>query len=412
MRIPIVLFLALAPITLSAQQLESFAGMHLHFDSPGARSAAMGGAGSALDDEWSANPASLAGVKKQIIAIEESYRATTTRYVTGVNGNPLAPSSTATLIRTPLSESHTGVSAAMGAAPWGGLTWSLRYDEPLNERRTGTGAPLTFVYLPYNSKTARVQIPCLGCFGLGFLVPNVPQYDSSLQLQRWSGTAAWQSGPLSFGASARYARLREETGSVTLATAMLDSIDDGAWSYAAGVRWNITPSIHAAASYDAASQFNGTRTFSYAPPSPARVTTSKTLRTPPTIRAGIAVDAGSRVVLVADAVRIRYSRMGGETDVVPFTDAIFPDVTEIHAGAEARLGVVTLRAGWWRDPAHRLIAGDPRVAQLDSVITLIPNESEHHVTAGFSAGRRTRLDAAIDRGTRSTRAVVGIASTF
>jgi len=91
----------------------------------------------------------------------------------------------------------------------------------------------------------------------------------------------------------------------------------------------------------------------------------------------------------------------------------YPDVTELHAGAEYRMGGVALRAGWWRDPAHALASqNDISVPPPFTYIPLILDSTENHLTAGIGVGSKTRFDASIDRSARSTRVAFGVGSSF
>ena len=397
-RLTLAAWFALSTLSLHAQLMESLAGVRLHFDDPGARAAAMGGANVALTNEWATNPASLAGAK-QIAIVEASHRAQTTRYVTGIGASQL--------ITTDVAHSSNGVSAITFVTPLSGITTSLTYDEPIDEQRSADPAASTSNGFITVTRQGKITFNCATCFGGGVRLPNFPLVDVSLRLQRWNGSLAWQHGPLSLGASVRYTQAREETASDRLPYD-LERIDDASWSYVAGLKWDITPALHAGASYESPAAVNGTQNTGT-----ASITTPKRFETPATWRGGVAIDAASNLTLAADAVRIRYSRLtrGRFNDVVPFDGMNYPDVMELHAGAEYRIGSVAVRGGWWRDPAHGL---EP-IGRWDSTnaqLSLLENRSENHVTAGFSAGTRTRLDAAIDRGSRSTRVIVGVGATY
>ena len=112
------------------------------------------------------------------------------------------------------------------------------------------------------------------------------------------------------------------------------------------------------------------------------------------------------ITIAADAVRVRYSEMENAW----VTRYEIPDVTELHAGAELRIPSrvpVAIRAGWWRDPAHRL-----RATALENFALL--DEDENHLTAGIGIGlgESLRLDAAIGRSEHTTRASVGVGAKF
>jgi hypothetical protein len=136
---------------------------------------------------------------------------------------------------------------------------------------------------------------------------------------------------------------------------------------------------------------------------------------PPSLGVGVSIDPMPQLTLSADAVRVRYSAMmHDQRDIFPQGSEIgYPDVTELHAGAEYRAGGIALRAGWWRDPAHALAMQNGIVPPPPfHYASLLENESENHVTAGIGVGTKTRFDASIDRASRSTRLALGMSTTF
>ena len=395
-RLAFAAVLALTTLSLHAQLLESEAGVRLHFDDPGARAVAMGGASVALSNEWATNPASLAGVK-QIAIIEESHREQTTRYVTETDRFSWRT--------TDVGHSWDGVSGITFVTPFHGITTALTYDEPLNEERSANTTANFTRGVVLTTPNGKVSQTCTSlCSAFGVDVPNVPRYDSSLRVRRWNESLAWQHGPLALGASLRYTQVREDA-EIRQLSRFLSGIDDAAWSYRAGLKWDVTHALHAGASYESSATVTGSENHG--------AIVQKTFKTPATLRAGIAVNVARNLTATADAVRVGYSQLnGGVFNVyLPFNGMQYPNVTEFHAGVEYRLGSVAVRGGWWRDPAHGL---QPigRWSSGDIQLALLENRAENHVTAGFSAGTRTRLDAAIDRGSRSTRVIVGVGASY
>ena len=106
--------------------------------------------------------------------------------------------------------------------------------------------------------------------------------------------------------------------------------------------------------------------------------------------------------------------MHGNRNVFPQQSELgYPDVTELHAGAEYRAGKYALRAGWWRDPAHALaIRNGVMPPPPFHYLVAADDPTENHVTAGLSYGEKTRFDASIDRGSRSTRVAFGVSTAF
>lgn len=398
--------LLLTPLAASAQEIESLAGVRLTFDRPGARSLAMGSASIALNDGTgaAANPAAIAG-SPRTYSIETRKRTMEGRYVSDADLNTLG-----------VESSTRGVSSAFVTLPMMGATWSFFYDEPLDVQHSTVPAfaSVTTVGLFYCGG----ELSSTACGGpaIAFNLPGTYPIDASLRLQRYGAAAAWNRGPLAVGASVRREHLRQETTFVAVPAlfanqyaGVAETIDDHDLTWSAGATWSLGSIARLGATYSSGGSFAGARTF---PLEPAQAIE---LRTPPSLGAGIAIQPLPRLTFTADAIRVRYSEMMHEgRNVFPQgADLGYPDVTELHAGAEVRLGRVALRGGWWHDPAHALttkngILPPPPFTQIAGIV----NEAENHVTAGLGIGTRNRLDASIDRGSRSTRVSLGVTTTF
>jgi hypothetical protein len=246
-------------------------------------------------------------------------------------------------------------------------------------------------------------------------LPATFPVDVDLRLRRYGAAAAWSRGPLAIGASVRHDQLHQQSTFVAVQAynqfyaGTMEAIDDNALTWSGGLTWSFGRAARIGASYSSGGAFAGQRTF---PSNPAQ---SIEFHTPPSMGAGVSIDPLPNLTLAADAVRVRYSAMMHDhRSVFPQGSELgYPDVTELHAGAEYRLGGMALRAGWWRDPAHSLAIrnGILPPPPFEYAATIV-DESENHLTAGIGFGTKTRFDASIDRGTRSTRVALGVSTTF
>jgi hypothetical protein len=399
-------FLLLVSLTAAAQEIESLAGVRLTFDRPGARSLAMGSTGLAIlaADGAATNPASIAGASRSV-SIERRRRTMEGRYIASTNLDTIGIQSTTTDIRS-----------ASFTVPTGHTTWSFFYDAPLDVNHSTASAFTSGTSAPFFVCDGHVVSSACNATALLLALPATYAIDASLRLQRYGGAAAWSSGPLAVGASVRREHLEQQTAYVPTAlgvqpyAGVSETTDDTSMTWSAGLTWNITHAARIGAAYSSGGSFSGTRTF----PAPTNAQ-SLELRTPSSIGAGIAIDALPSLTLSADAVRVDYSEMMHDRrNVFPQASSIgYPDVTELHAGAEYRFGKVAVRGGWWRDPAHALsVQNGITPPPPFHYITAIVDQSENHLTAGLGFGGKTRFDAAIDRSPRSTQISLGVSSTF
>ena len=398
------LLLTLVPVVAFAQEIESLAGVRLVFDRASARSLAIGATGVASrhGDLAAINPAAIAGAPRSL-SIEMSDRTIEGRYVADTDLNTIG-----------IESSTRGIHSASLTLPIAGLTWSLFYDQPLDVEHStasafGSGARAQFFVCDGRlSATFCERTP------LELNIPATFPIDVALQLQRYGAAAAWSRGPVALGASLSHERFRQESvftqtiaGPPYAGTA--ESIDDSVLTWGAGLTWDLTSSARIGASYSSGGAFAGARTFV------ENAAQSIEFRTPPSLGVGVSFDPLPQLTLSADAVRVEYSRMMHDRrSTFPQQSELgFPDVTELHAGAEYRTGKVALRAGWWRDPAHALaiLNGVEPPPPFDYVQAIVDSD-EDHVTAGIGYGERVRFDAAVDRGARSTRVALGVSTTF
>lgn len=407
--------------SLSAQQLESSAGVRFQFEAPGARSAAMGGASEALTDTFSTNPAALAHIRQRRIAIDARRTSNSTEFITGGTVGAFETIS--------LDAKSSGIQAATVLLPTRAATFALFVDEPLHTMSPTAGL---------RSRDQRIEVGLVGeklvpisecrqvvndCNAIGFLdTPVAFRAASRVTLRRIGTAVGFNIGTLSLGGAVHYAELDQKSD------AYGDSVrgNDRRVTWSGGAQWQISPVIRAGASYRSGATFDSThlRTF---PDSDRSETKAATFRTPTSYGAGIAFDLAPNLTVAVDAQRVRYSEMiephlalGTSFGIIPL---VMPDVTELHAGAEYRIGTripVAVRAGWWRDPSHRLRAIDTTYTGSPgdfffpaAFINLgLLDEDEDHVTAGIGVGDRLRLDAAIDKSEHTTRGSLTLATTF
>jgi hypothetical protein len=371
---------------LSAQYYESLAGLRFRFDAPGARSSGMGGTTEALTDVFAAatNPAALAEQRTRSAAVEFRRSVSSTDFITG--GELLARHEL-----TPVTSENAALSSAIVVLPAARTTWAVYYDEPLSASMAPSalprGTPLSVGIDPVGRIVPASE--CTGtCTVTHFVGPIASRIDTALTVRRLGVAGAHRIGQVSLGASIRHEQLNESAFSTLRAEKLT-------WS--AGAQWQLTPALRAAGSYRSGAGFPAGDGYFF--------------RTPSSFAAGLAADVRPNITLAMDAVRVRYHEM--EAGMVDDSYDL-PDVTELHAGAEWRLATrvpVALRAGWWRDPAHRMqsnlgpINGDLRnLALLDA--------DENHITAGVGIGTRVRLDAAYDRSENTSRASLTLATAF
>ncbi len=404
--------------SLFAQEFESFAGLRLQFEAPGARSAAMGGASVASSDSFDAvtNPAALARQQKRTAAIELRRSASETEYLTGGTIGSFTSSQ--------FENSSSGVRSAMVVLPGHLATWALTYDEPINTSMNtlplGRGNEIITIGVRGN-ELVRVD-DCPPPTGIGsdcwfalFSAPAIMPAQARLRIRRYGAAGATAVGRLSFGGAVQYAQIEEAFDAVATA----QRANRGEFTWSAGSQFELSPRVRLGAAYRSGAAYDAERRFQ----TPfGELFVDSSLRTPSSYAAGIAADLTPSLTFAADAVRVRYSEMTegamASYTTTPVVGAIFyhaPDVTELHAGLEYRLPTrlpVALRAGWWHDPAHRIHAtGASPFAELVNQI-MLRDTDENHMTAGIGVGDRVRFDAAFDRSENTTRASLALSSTF
>ncbi|MBV9494717.1 MAG: hypothetical protein JOZ54_10760 [Acidobacteria bacterium] len=380
------LLLLLCPFAASAQDVEAWAGVPIHFDTAGARSLAMGATTVAVTNEpslVSSNPASLASIGKRTFAAEYRSRTTRAQYFSGASW-------------TNFDTTQANITSATLVLPQQGVTWAAFFDEPQHSAQNNGLLPInSTLFIP-----ARVFT----------------------QLQRYGLGAGWKRGNLSAGATVHYDSMRMQSSRYVMApqpntipyTEILYA-NDNAIAWNAGLQWQAAPAVTVGAVYARGAQFDVQRqAFGYFDGVPVP-TVQWTYHTPSSMGVGAAWNGVPNLTVAADAVRINYQEMTPQVFIVgSLPPVLMREATELHAGAEYRVTPhVAVRAGWWRDPAHGPAPYSLWVLLPEIRASLQPDVDQDHVTAGVGIGtERLRFDAAYDHSERTRRASFGIATTF
>jgi hypothetical protein len=373
----------------------------------------MGGATTALGDVFgpATNPASIAGMKRTF-AIEGRRTSSDTEHVI-VDGGVFG--------RTSLGSSNSRLSNATLVLPSRAGTFAFFYDRPIDV--AADTRPLPFRTIALGIVPGAGFVPagqCAdGCYVRNITVPlNLPIV-ASLAVQRYGAAYAWKNDRFAGGVSLRYESMDERADALALdgTPVFVQRADDSAVSWSAGGQARITDWLRVGAAYRSGAAFDAER-HATAPFIP--YTRIEQLHTPASYSAGIALDARN-LTITADATRVEYSSMLDsvtpimETPATPRTGGFaIPNVTELRAGAEYRISDrVAVRAGWWRDPSHRMRTASANVLDSALLDLALIDGDEDHITAGIGVGsERLRMDAGFDRGDRSTRASISLATTF
>ena len=405
--------LLLFATTAVAQDFEAFAGAQIRFDAPGARALSMGGATTALDDVFgpATNPASIAGMKRTF-AMEARRTSNETEHVI-VDGNAFG--------RTSLESSNSRLSNATLVLPSRTGTFAFFYDRPIDAAADTRPLPFRTIALGIVPGAGFVPVEqcAVNCYVRNITLPlNLPIV-TSLAVQRYGAAYAWKNDRFAGGVSLRYESMDERADALALdgTPVFVQRANDNALSWSAGAQARITDWLRAGAAYRSGAAFDAERS-ARAPLIP--YTRIDQLHTPASYSAGLAVDVRN-LTISADATRVEYSSMLEsvrpimETPTTPQSNGFeIPDVTEFRAGAEYRINDrVAVRAGWWRDPSHRMRTTAANVFESALLDLALIDEDENHITAGIGIGNeRLRVDAGFDRGGRSTRASLSLATTF
>jgi len=389
------LFLAISSLLLSASasaitDTESLSGAQFNFSNPGARSLAMGGAFIALADDATAavaNPAGLMQLSSTQVSLELRSTSFDTPFVSGGSYgiNPLNRSG---LAFGESQERENGVAFAAFTRAGERLSWSLFYHQlgSFSNSLANSGvrlneiSPTALFIEPY---TAQLEFSVEGFGGavatkLGeqFLIGfNVASYSFDYSASRVQFDSAQPTLPVRN----------------TLSESESDSRDLG---FGVGALFKPNDVFSMGLSYIRAPEFQYQSTLRLASGN-TRVALAS-FNVPHRLSLGAAYRASDALTFSFEASRVEYSRLA-ENATSAFT---IPPSFSADDGTEIRFGMeyvllnmqrpLSLRAGVWRDPAHRVTSIDPtatnlidRAAQSINWALFTPGEDQTHVSFGL-----------------------------
>lgn len=395
----------------SAQSFEQLAGLRDVAPASSVRSAAMGGTldRTATDIATVADdPSNVARINKLSLSIAGSNHSFST-----VALRPTSDGSFSYEQRT----TAAALSQLAVAAPSGRVVVSGYFvDEP----RMRSSLP---VITPVAAEGEYV-VPCAPDCSFAYSVETAFDRRS----RQFGAIAAWTSGPLDVGVGAELRDLDARSGTARLI--LPNTTDDGNRSDrlvrrvsgtavvpTAAITWHVVPRVAVGASYKGGGTFDRTtsacRTDSVGVPqcrSALTVMNTARQKMPATMRADVAVTAAPGLQLAAAVVHRDYDVLSDDPYTIAGTAGSLPyrAANETHAGAEYRFArvPVTLRAGWWRDPARIGGAFTQSNPWAESV--------DHHTLGAAVSVSGSELALAVDDGgdRAGRRASLGITHTF
>lgn len=448
--------LIVLPIQAQNVDIESLAGFQLTFSNPGARSMGMGGAFLGLADDASAaesNPAGLTILRAPEISIElREFQGSQDTIVGGEFPQ-------FERMAFPTVDTGLEVSFASVVYPFQTGAVALYFHKPINYQIEINPSVTDFFGIPVENFGGSFFLPMeplgqtepvdretctriieeasnpFAC--LQFLVfPFVTDLEAEQTTVGLS--VAYEVGPVSLGASARYQRLSslartrrldlqilEIDAEVVQAT--MDGDDFGPaddWTFVGGFKWRITDQLMVGGSYKQGAEFP-TNLFVDHQDGSGLVLLAEDVRfhLPDSYGIGIAWQPRSDLTIAADVVGVTYSNLADdfhsiyrEMQVLGQDAYTIRDATELHLGFEYFLpnkSPLALRAGWWHDPAHRLeytgptTCGEPFLeierffcsANRTVIDFLFPaGEDQDHWTLGLGlVFDKISVDAALDK---------------
>ncbi len=370
----LVLLFISAPLSAQNVPIEALSDLSFNFGNPGARSLAMGGAFLALADDASAaeaNPAGLTILSRSEVSLEvRQIETSQTFLISNATSNTF-------------SDDETQVSFASFVQPWANFVLGAYYHKPLAQsNETGT------VFQNVNAGTLE-------------LTPFTNSLN--IEIETFGLSGAWRVDRLSLGVGVRYQSLDQNASSVRLLSATdtfsaTQTADDSDVTFSAGLKWEVTDRFNVGAAYKQGASFDApfNTVSQLSGGQPVRVEHSADFNVPDIFGAGIALRplANQSWWILADVNRVTYGDLADNvvgTDGVPRQDFKIDDGTEIRVGTEYtfRLAVpLSIRAGYWKDPAHRLqYTGPTNTISGAAFGFLFPREAddEDHLTFGVGA---------------------------
>ena len=415
------------------------ANLQLNLSNPGARSLALGGAFVGLADDATAaytNPAGLTNLTRPEVSVEGRYFRFTNSFLDTGNGTgaPLkdANGNTVTgiadhLVYTDSKDTRTALSFASFVYPGKGWAVAVYRHELADFKASSTAqgaffgfGPDTFRFLPYQ---AGLDVKIVN-YGLA-LAFKIGQVSVGAGVSRFelngNETATYYDVPADF-----FSRLDFSQGTALLTDRV--SGDDHAVAFNAGLLWKPSSSFSIGAVYRQGPKFTTRETFvDLSNPTNPEISTSE-LHVPDIYGAGIAVRPIDVLTFTVDWNRVRYSQLIAPSVVLGTPPTTVPsvfasdDVNQFRAGVQYVLplgtSVLALRAGWWRDPDHKIrAAGAVDPADINSVanhLAFPAGEDVNHYTGGLglAIGEHVQLDAGVDYSKKVTTASASLVGRF
>jgi len=422
----IILTTVLAPpLVAQNTDIEALSGLTFNFGNPGARALGMGGAFLALADDASAaeaNPAGLTILRKNEVSIEgRNWQNIQTFNTTGT-----FPDLTSAEFNS-YSEDRAPVNFASVVFPFGGnFSLAAYYHAPVDQTsevlnifggfdRSGNFnvTPINF-YLGPQGPVNLQQCINLGTDCIEYqLFPFFTAVD--VKLKTWGVAGAWKMGNVSLGVAGRYHQFQEFAATVrtdfdgNITNGVAQEADDTDITFSAGFKWAPNARWSIGGVYKQGAEFDTDLSFQDIQNNGPEVAIGSTpFHIPDTYGVGISFRPLQALTINVDAVQVMYSNLTDNfatvLDLTPAEVRGFEsdDVTEIHAGAEYFFPTkipFAVRAGWWRDPAHRVEYRGNLISPAQVAASILYPESEDvdHMTVGVGlAWPSFQIDAAYD----------------
>ncbi len=412
------------------------ANLQLNLSNPGARSLALGGAFVGLADDATAaytNPAGLTNLTRPEVSVEGRYFRFTNSFLDRGNGTgaplPSNPDNFEDhLVYSDSRDTRTALSFASFVYP--GKWWAVAvYRHELADFKASSTAQGAFFtdtdgstivrFLPYQ---AGLDLRIVN-YGLALAFRIGDHFSIGAGVSRFdlrsNESAAYFDTPADFFSKLNFA------GATPILTDRV-SANDHAVAFNGGLLWKPSSRFSIGAVYRQGPRFNTTETFvDLTDATNSDVSTSQ-LRVPDIYGAGLAVRPIEVITITADWNRVRYSQLispsvFSDGTVAPSVFAV-DDVNQFRAGIQwvipAGTTVFALRAGWWRDPDHKIRAAGPvDTTSTDSIanhLAFPAGEDVNHYTGGLglALGDHFQLDAGVDYSKKVTTASASLVGRF
>ena len=373
--------------------IEALSGVQFDFGNPGARAMGMGGAFLGLADDASAaeaNPAGLTILRSPEISLEVRHFL--------MQQNLPVTGTVPDIMTEPFKEwSRTAeIQFASIVFPMGNWAIAGYYHHPVNYENAGAvlpefdavgsvTRPLPNFFFnagnPVGSVGAISKDECFRreeetgdlCFE-GTMFPFVTAVEIDLKTMGLS--LAWESGPLSLGATARYQRLKEaafttradpvffQPTSVLVQSTFNDDFEPD-WeddiTFAAGFKWVLRDGLSIGGVYKQGPEFPAPVFLGVAGQEDFTEFADVSFNVPDAYGIGLSWRPLPVLTLNADAIEVKYSSLSDNviatTTYTTGADFQAEDALELRFGGEyffiTRIPVA-IRAGYWQEPGHSL----------------------------------------------------------